>query len=228
MLVYAHRGASGEAPENTLHAFRRAIEAGSDGIELDIWPSADGVPVVIHDRDISRTTDGTGMVDSLPLARLRDLDAGEGEPIPTLEEVLSLVGDRATLYIEVKGAGCEAATLVLLRQYPAVRATLASFDADILRTLRSLAPDAEIWVIATGADDDALALGAEVGATTLSLWHDGLTAGTVRDVQAAGHRVAAWTVNDVGEAARLAGIGVVAICTDHPGTLVPALRATPR
>ncbi len=228
MLVYAHRGASGEAPENTLRAFRRAIEAGSDGIELDIWPSADGVPVVIHDRDISRTTDGTGMVDSLPLARLRELDAGDGESIPTLVEVLELVGERATLYIEVKGAGCEAATLALLRQYPAVRATMASFDADILRSVRSLDPDVEIWIIAMDAAEETLAVAAEVGATTLSLRHDGLTAGTVREVQAAGHRVAAWTVNDVGEAARLAGIGVVAICTDHPGTLVPALRATPR
>ena len=227
MLVYAHRGASGEAPENTLRAFRRAVEAGSDGIELDVWPSADGVPVVIHDRDLSRTTDGTGMVDDVPLARLRELDAGDGEAIPTLEAVLALVADRVALYIEIKGGGCEEATLDLLRRYPEVRATMASFDAGILRTIRSLDPEIEIWVIAMGAADETVALAAEVGATTLSLSHEGITADTVRDVGAAGHRVAAWTVNDSADATRLATFGVVAICTDHPARLVPAMGPTP-
>ncbi|CAA9543482.1 MAG: Glycerophosphoryl diester phosphodiesterase [uncultured Thermomicrobiales bacterium] len=227
MLVYAHRGASGEEPENTLRAFRRALDVGSDGIELDVRTSADGIPVVIHDRDISRTTDGMGMVDEMSLDQLRTLDAGSGERVPTLEDVLDLVGDRAALYIEIKGVGCEGAVLDVLRAHPAVRATVASFDDEILRTVRTCDRDVEIWVIAIGAADETMALAAEVGATTLSLQHLGITADTVRDVEAAGHRVAAWTVNDIPEAARLADLGVTAICTDHPARLIPALRAVP-
>ncbi|MBZ0251997.1 MAG: hypothetical protein K8I02_01540, partial [Candidatus Methylomirabilis sp.] len=92
-LRIAHRGASGECPENTLAAFGRALEIGVDMVEFDVHLSRDGVPVVIHDDDVRRTTDGRGLVKDLTLAELRRLDAGgwkdarfAGERIPTLEE----------------------------------------------------------------------------------------------------------------------------------------------
>lgn len=112
-LLYAHRGASGYAPENTLAAFKRALDMGCERMELDVHLSADGVPVVIHDRKVDRTTDGKGLVESLSLAELKKLDAGgkfspefRGERIPTLEEVFAL-DKRIKLCIEIKGKGEE-------------------------------------------------------------------------------------------------------------------------
>lgn len=106
----AHRGASEYAPENTLAAFELALKLGADAIELDVHLSYDGQPVVIHDRDLQRTTNGEGFVDSFPIEELRKLDAGSwfakkyrGEKIPTLEEVLDLVQGRAYLNVEIKG-----------------------------------------------------------------------------------------------------------------------------
>ncbi len=110
-LRFAHRGASARAPENTLAAFEEAIRLGVDAIELDVHLSADGVPVVIHDDTVDRTTDGRGAVAALPLAALRRLDAGSwfgarfrGERIPTLEEALDCARRRCGLNIEIKEA----------------------------------------------------------------------------------------------------------------------------
>lgn len=106
--VIAHRGASHYAPENTLAAFRFAVEQGADGIEFDVKLSADGHPIIIHDATVDRTTNGTGKVSELTLNELRTLDAGSwfgksyaGEPIPTLGEVLDTVGHDLILNIEL-------------------------------------------------------------------------------------------------------------------------------
>ena len=121
MLIYAHRGLSGRYPENTLLAFREALAAGVDGIELDVHVTADGIPVVIHDRDVSRTTNGSGNVDAMTLASLQTLDAGSGEHVPTLAEVLWLVGESVHFDIEIKGLAAECATLDVLRRFPTTR-----------------------------------------------------------------------------------------------------------
>src|SRR4051794_36713677 len=134
MLVYGHRGLSGCFPENTLLAFREALVAGGDGIEFDVHATVDGGPGVIHDRSLERTTNGTGYVDEMPLSRLNELDAGRGERVPTLEEVLTLVGDRVHLDIEVKQSGIEEAVLRLLGAHPQARWAISSFDWDTLRT----------------------------------------------------------------------------------------------
>src|SRR5215207_9901459 len=122
MLIYAHRGASVDHPENTLRAFRHALALGVDGIELDVHATADGIPVVIHDRDIRRTTTGVGYVDETPLARLETFDAG----------------DAARLDVEIKGLGSERAVLEVLAKYPAVTWAISSFDWNTLRTVRRL------------------------------------------------------------------------------------------
>ena len=108
-LVIAHRGASMYAPENTLAAFELAIEMGADAIELDTMLTADGIPIVIHDHSLDRTTDGIGSVSSKTVAELKLLDAGSafdirfaGERIPTLEEVFSAVGKKIMINVELK------------------------------------------------------------------------------------------------------------------------------
>ena len=107
-LVIGHRGASGLEPENTLAAFRRALELGADGVECDIHMSRDGQCMVFHDPTVERTTDGAGAVAEMDLAQLRRLDAGHGERIPTLDELLELIKGRGQLFCELKGAGSAA------------------------------------------------------------------------------------------------------------------------
>jgi len=106
--LFAHRGASAYAPENTLAAFTLAIHQNADAIELDAKLSADGEVVVIHDQTVDRTTDGVGKVNELVLAALKELDAGEkydesfrGERIPTLDEVLESIGQKIFINIEL-------------------------------------------------------------------------------------------------------------------------------
>ena len=101
-LIIGHRGASGHAPENTLTAFNLAMEHQADGIELDVMLSKDAQVVVIHDDTVDRTTNGSGRVKEMTLEALRSLDAGGGERIPTLEEVLDTFGGQCLINIELK------------------------------------------------------------------------------------------------------------------------------
>lgn len=140
-LVIAHRGDTAAAPENTLAAFTAAIDAGADGIELDVHPSRDGALVVHHDYYLDRTTDGAGLVSGHTLAKLRALDAGAwfgekfaGERIPTLEQVLSLAAGRVRLEIELKGT-----TLPFLeRVLDAIRAADAAGSVELTTGHRPL------------------------------------------------------------------------------------------
>jgi glycerophosphoryl diester phosphodiesterase len=216
MLIYAHRGASVNHPENTLRAFRHALAIGVDGIELDVHATADAIPVVIHDRDIERTTDGVGYVDEMPLARLSTFDAGDGERVPTLAEVLELVGNAAQLDIEIKGAGIERAVLEVLAEYPAVTWAISSFDWNTLRTVRRLNPVAEFWPLAERVDDDLFAIAAELGSPAVSLFAGAYTTETAPNLRDAGLRVIVWTINDPREARRVADLGAFALCTDDP------------
>ncbi|MEM2795626.1 MAG: glycerophosphodiester phosphodiesterase family protein, partial [Thermofilaceae archaeon] len=101
-IIVAHRGASGYEPENTLRSVRKALEMGVDAVEVDVRLSRDGVPVVIHDETVDRTTNGSGRVSDMTLKELKRLDAGAGEQIPLLEEVLEVVKGHAPLFAEIK------------------------------------------------------------------------------------------------------------------------------
>jgi glycerophosphoryl diester phosphodiesterase len=216
MQIYAHRGASVNHPENTLRAFRHALAIGVDGIELDVHATADGIPVIIHDRNIERTTDGVGYVDEMPLARLATFDAGDGERVPTLAELLALVGDAAHLDIEIKGVGIERPVLEFLAEYPAVTWAISSFDWSTLRTLRRLDPVAELWPLAEHVGDDLIAIVAELASPAVSLFTGAYTTETAARLRGAGLRVVVWTVNDPREAQRVADLGAFALCTDDP------------
>ena len=107
MRICAHRGASYYEPENTLRAFRRALEMGADRIEVDVRLTADGHIIALHDETVDRTTDGNGYARHMTLEEIRRLDAGKGEKIPTLREIINLVKDKADLLIDVKDLGME-------------------------------------------------------------------------------------------------------------------------
>ena len=222
MLMYAHRGLSGQYPENTMLAFRQALTAGVDGIELDVHVTADRVPVVIHDRDVGRTTNGLGVVDAIPLATLQTLDAGQGERVPTLAEVLDLVSNQAHLDIEIKGRAIEPLVLATLADYPAARWAISSFDWDILREIRRLSATAELWPLAERVDDALFAVVAGLGSPAISLYHGAYTSESAAALRDGGVRAVIWTVNDGAEADRVRGLGAYALCTDVPEQIIVA------
>jgi glycerophosphoryl diester phosphodiesterase len=226
MLVYGHRGLSGHSPENTLLAFREAIAAGVDGLEFDVHATSDGVPVIIHDRSLERTTNGTGYVDEARLARLRELDAGRGERVPTLDEVLNLVGDQVHLDIEVKQSGIEEATLHVLSAHPNTRWAISSFDWDTLRTLRALDGNAELWPLAEHWSDEVVAVARELGSPIVALFTGAYTPIAAAELREAGLSAMVWTVNDEGEARRVNGLGAAALCTDYADRIIPIVRWT--
>lgn len=223
MLVYAHRGSSARLPENTLAAFRGALDDRADGVELDIHATADGVPVVIHDRELDRTTNGAGTVDALSLADLRRLDAGNGERVPTFDEVLALLDGRLRLDIEIKQAGVEQDVLDVLARFPATPWAISSFDWDILRAVRRLAPGAELWPLAGPADPSLVAVAKEIGAPAVALYHEAYREPSAKLLADAGLNVVVWTVNDPAEARRVRDLGAVGLCTDDPAGIRAAL-----
>ncbi|MEJ7837622.1 MAG: glycerophosphodiester phosphodiesterase family protein [Thermomicrobiales bacterium] len=219
MAIYAHRGASIEFPENTLAAFQRAVDLGTAGVELDVHLSRDGVPVVIHDESVDRTTNGSGKIADLTLAEIQVLDAGRGEKVPTLAEVFDIVAGKLKVDIEVKAAPAAAAVLLEVARYPTLDWLISSFYWDALRYVREQSATAELWVLWPSATDEAIAVGREIGATVLNLEYSTVTEEQVKRVAADGLRIGVWTVNDLTEAKWLRDIGVVAICTDDPARL---------
>ncbi len=163
--VSGHRGASAELPENTLAAFRRAIAHGAEGIELDVALTADGVAVVLHDSTVDRTTDGTGAVAELTLAEVRALDAGAGERVPTLDEVLSLAEGRAEVNIEIKAADAAPAVAAVVARYPDLAWFASSGQWDALTELQQLVPGARVFPLTLGVatPDHLRALGRAAG-----------------------------------------------------------------
>ena len=153
-VLVAHRGGAAVAPENTLEAFRSAVHTwGADMLEMDVRLSADGEVVVIHDPTVDRTTDGTGAVRDLTLAQVRALDAGGGERVPTLEEVVALARAHGVgILPETKAAhlypGIEEKLVEALMAADVLdRAVIQSFQAASLERLRSLAPDARLCAL---------------------------------------------------------------------------------
>jgi len=224
VAIYAHRGASAELPENTLPAFARAVELGADGIELDVHLSADGVPVVIHDESVNRTTNGTGNVAELSLDQLKALDAGNGAPIPTLAEVLDLVGGRLHVDIEVKAAAAADAVLAETSARSNLRFAISSFNHDVLRHVRRAGGAIEVWPLVMGASDEALETAAELGSPNLAIYDGMVNQEVIEFVAGKGPGCWVWTVNDPVRAADLAEMGANGICTDDPARVIARLR----
>ena len=227
LFLYAHRGASAEAPENTLVAFRRALEVGADGVELDVHLSADSVPVVIHDDTLDRTTDGSGPVAAQSEASLARLDAGvwfapefTGEELPTLEAALCLLTGQLRLNVEIKDARAGVAVFDLLRHFPQVDALVSSFDYGVLTQLRRTAPDLPLALLYDGGSWQRALVRAE--ALRVCAFHPRADL-VSRPLLAACRRlqlpVYVWTVDDPGLARSLARAGVAGLFTNDPAGL---------
>ena len=213
-------------PENTLRGFRRALEQGADGVELDVQRSADGVPVVIHDATLERTTDGRGRVDGWTAAELGRLDAG-GEGVPTLDAAARwAAASGAWLNVEIKAPAIEAATLAVLRDAGVLPRTLvSSFDAATVRAVGRLAPDVRRFLLTDRWEPRVIPTVREIGAGGVCLGVEAATAAALRELAAAGFPVVVWTVDDPARIRVLIDGGAAGIITNRPERGAAARRA---
>lgn len=219
MLRIAHRGASGEVPENTLAAVGRAIERGAAWVEVDVQACAAGL-VVIHDQTLERTTDGRGPVAGQTLAALRALDAGGGERIPLPHEMLALCRDRCGLNLELKGPGVASGLLVILNQaladgWRAQDLLASSFDWGQLRELHGALPRVPLGVLTEQVDVAACAIARELDAAVIGCALATVDAAAVTAAHQAGCRLWVFTVNATADFERMAALGVDGVFTDH-------------
>nr|WSX73194.1 glycerophosphodiester phosphodiesterase family protein [Streptomyces sp. NBC_00899]WSX80740.1 glycerophosphodiester phosphodiesterase family protein [Streptomyces sp. NBC_00899] len=214
-LTVGHRGVMGVEPENTLRSFRRAEQAGLDQVELDLHLSKDGALVVMHDAEVDRTTDGSGLIRDLTLAEIRTLDAGLGERVPVFEEVLDAV-DRP-IQAEIKDTAAARALADTLRERGATeRVSVLSFHDDALAEIHSLLPDVPTVLVAGKLGPDIVPRAQAVGARLVSLDLTQLNLDVVRRCQAAGIAVMAWTVNTAQDWALARALRLDGVATDLP------------
>ena len=239
-LRVAHRGASARAPENTLAAFREAVRLGANAIELDVHLSADGVPVVIHDDTVDRTTNGRGAVAAIAARDLRRLDAGawfssrfRGERVPTLEEALEFARGRCGLNIEIKepasrgrharGAAAAATDSVAPAVARAVTRTrfhdllvISSFSSTALQQARAAMPRARLGLLVSRSLRGLRAAHRRVRLFSVHPHVRLAAARRVRRARRLGLVVVFWTVNDVKQMRRLIALGGDGLMTDDP------------
>ena len=231
----AHRGASGDgtAPENTLAAIEKAIEIGVDAVEIDIRLTADNQVVVIHDRTVGRTTNGKGPVDTLTLAEVKKLDAGgwfgrnyANERIPTLEEVLDLIGWRSLLLIEAKTEeAAERAVATIRAQRAQSRVVMQSFSGTAIRSINRLDPRIPTAFLMTGGEavlrrkTGVVKRVLKLGANALSLKYTAATPDLVNMFLGRAMGMWVWTVDHEEDMKEMIEMGVGGIITNYPDRL---------
>ncbi len=244
--IIAHRGASHEAPENTLAAFKLGWQQRADAVELDIWLTQDGKIICLHDADTKRTTGVMKKVAESTLSHLRALDAGgwkdpkwKGEKLPTLAEVLALIPEGKRLVIEIK---CGVEVLPELERdirasgRSAAHLAIISFKYDVCVKAKKLFPKTPVFFLAsfkqekqTGAwtplPEELIQKAKSAGLDGISLSYKGpIDAAFVKKTHAAGLKFYVWTVNDAAAARALVAAGVDGITTDRPEWLREQLR----
>ncbi len=224
--IIGHRGAPAEAPENTLAAFRRALDLGVAAVELDVQLTRDGILAVIHDETLDRTTNGRGPVQDFTLAELQKLDAGQGEPIPALEEVLELAQGRAQLLVELKQPGAAPALLEFFRKHQAFAAArVISFWHPAVRALKEAEPRLQTGALLVGCPADPAGLAHAAGADTLVLNYRYVN----RELVAAARRreigVIVWNIDAPEIIAPYLALDLEGICTNRPREIMAAISS---
>ena len=215
----AHRGASAYEPENTLCSFKKAIDMNTNLIEFDVRCSQDSHLVVIHDRKVDRTTDGSGLVEHKTLAELKELDAGNGEKIPTLEEVFEHFGGKTRFAIELKENGIEDKIVKLIKRYGLEEDSFViSFKPNRLKVIKYLEPSIQTGLISFSSINfikNAL----NCGADAVAPFHWFISDNTVRKARESGLHLFTYVVDESVKARELKDRGVQGIVTNRPDIL---------
>ena len=230
-LVLAHRATMGHAPENTLLGIRRGVELGADGIEVDVRLTADTIPVLLHDAELDRTTNGRGAVATHSATDLQALEAAEGEPVPTLAEALAAVADRTLLVVELKvdeedeADPLVAAALEAIQAAHAVRGSWCwSFSPAVLEALARRHTAVPIAHLCDELTPEVLARTERLNFAGVALRHHAANADSVAAIRAHGREAFVWTVNEAADIARLGRLPLSGIVSDYPDRVRKELR----
>jgi len=213
--IFGHRGAPGypREAENTIGSFKKALQCGAHGVEFDVRRCADGRIVVVHDETIDRTTNGKGRVADLTYEQLSRFDAGFGEPIPLLTDVLETFGARCILNIELKDAGIanDVKKLVLERNLES-HVIVSCFE---WQELAAFPPELPIALLSSKLPN-LVAAARELRATAIHPRKDIVSAALIEAAREANLLINVWTINDPAEASMFRMLGVDAIFSDFP------------
>jgi glycerophosphoryl diester phosphodiesterase len=236
-MVIGHRGLCGEAePENTLKAFKKALESGAEAVEIDVRLTKDKVPIVMHDDDVNRTTNGKGLVDELTLKEIKLLDAGDGEQVPTLQEVVNLINGKAKLIIELKTfSSLRKVAKIIKRNKIESSTTVISFGHLLTKIFKKMCPGVKTGVLFVALPIDPLRAVEEADADYLVSYYQTIIAGSMlykRIIKKAGKKnigVIACTVHEKDKMSpkqiqQLAGLGVSGIIANKPEFAINALN----
>jgi glycerophosphoryl diester phosphodiesterase len=236
-VVVAHRGASGHAPENTMESFRKGVEMGADAIELDVHLTSDGQLAVIHDETLDRTTDRTGRVADMTMDEIREADAGGGQRVPTLAEVLEWLPDDIGIVIEIKARLAAEAVVAAVHDHPARtggRLAVISFDEATIDEVRQLDPVIKTGylLVPTQPIHDAILWATEHGHVGVHPWEGDLAVNAhsnLADAMLYGREMGCYVVNDPDRMRQLSELGLWGFVTDVPDVARAALgpRETP-
>ncbi|WP_449244807.1 glycerophosphodiester phosphodiesterase [Desulfobacca acetoxidans] len=224
--IMGHRGAKAYEPENTLRSIRRALEMGVQAVEIDVHLSRDGHLVVIHDATVDRTTNGRGRVNDLSWEDLRRLDAGRGERLPSLDEVVALVRGRAHLFVELKDTKATAAVAFFFQECDLfTEAHVISFWHPALKELRQIEPRIRTGVLFVGCPVDAPALARAADAEALMLNYQYVTPALVQSARRAGLAIGIWNIDTVVDLEPVLSLGLDYIGSNAPDILIRYLQS---
>lgn len=233
--ILGHRGARGEAPENTFISFQRASDAGVAGIELDVRMNAEGVLYTFHDKTLTRATSTKGRFHHQSSERLATLDARhplpwwpQPEPIPTLESVLTGCPSHLHYQLEIKGFMPSFYLDRLVRQLSLLvtklnmntRVVVTSEDVNVLRFLKRLAPQLKRGYVCQYRHRMPIGTCQRLGCEWLIAHHGIMSPRLMKKARNAGLKISCWTVNDLDVAERLAVLGVDSLITDYPTAML--------
>ncbi|MDX1676569.1 glycerophosphodiester phosphodiesterase [Arsukibacterium sp.] len=221
MEIIAHRGASGDYPENTLLAIEQALMQGADAIEIDVF-AVQGELIVIHDHHLARTTNGSGSIYQYSLAELMQLDAGRGQRIPTLWQVLELIRDKCWLNIELKGENTVAPLLALLdkaeqqRGFDLQSLVISSFNHHLLAAIKQQRPQLKLGALTASLPLDYAAFASALQAYSVHCDVSFVSKAFVEDAKARDLKVFVYTVDQPDDIRRLTEYGVDGIFSNFP------------
>ncbi|WAJ70959.1 glycerophosphodiester phosphodiesterase [Catenovulum adriaticum] len=230
MQIIAHRGASGTAPENTITAFQLALDAGVSGIELDVQ-MVSGVAVVLHDRWLQKTTNGMGLTQDIDLAYLQSLDAGGGQSVPRLGDVLQLINGSCLVNIELKAPDCELAVLAEIEyalaalNFSVEQFLISSFNHHSLQKIKQLAPELKLGALTANLPLSYAQFATDIQAWSVHCAIDFIDQAFVDDAHQRGLQVWVYTVNQIEDIDAMLKLGVDAIFTDYPSRSIQYLNS---
>ena len=226
MILTGHRGAAELEPENTRLSIQKAIDLGVDQVEIDVHLTRDQHLVVIHDATVDRTTNGQGAVADFTLEEVKRLDAGKGERIPTLQEVIDLVRGKVVLQIELKGPDTAEPVVRTVEQNNIENEVLlTSFVHERLREARQLNPSLALGALWSNPPADACEQAIDMGAEAIHIQYQNIDAQLIQKAHAHGLMIRAWNPDTVEEIQRVIDLGVDAVGSNRPDLLIALGRA---